>query len=111
MTRAGSIKDLILPWAGLIAGFVAWWLAHEFGYAATFDGCQNAAPGPVLAVTLVCVLVAIAGGWASWGILRGEDQGNARRVIAIISVGSAALFAFALLLSVAAVLILPPCFQ
>jgi hypothetical protein len=38
-------------------------------------------------------------------------QGQARRVIATISVGMAALFSLAMLYPIAAALIIPPCFQ
>jgi hypothetical protein len=54
---------------------------------------------------------ALAGGWLSLPILRGEGEGGARRVIATISVGMAALAIFAIILPLIASLTLPPCFQ
>ncbi len=111
MKRAGSYKDLFLPWAGLVFGFLGWWLAHEFGYAASFDSCEHSAPLPVICVTLLCIAAAIGGAWASSAILRGQGEGTARRVIATISVGIVGLFVLAMLLPVIATLILPPCFQ
>ena len=111
MSRAGTSRDLFLPWAGLVFGFLGWWAAHQFGYAATFDACENAAPIPVIVISLLCVAGEAAGAWLSWGILRGTRQGPARKVVATVSVGTAALFALATILPIIAALILPPCFQ
>jgi hypothetical protein len=44
-------------------------------------------------------------------VLRAEEETPARRVVATISVGAAALFVFSMILPVIASLILPPCFQ
>ena len=49
-------------------------------------------------------------GLVSWQSMRGDER-SAHRVIAIISVGSAALFCLAIFLPMVAALVLPPCFQ
>ena len=55
-----------------------------------FDDCQRIGPGPLLVVAIICILGALIGGWVSLPILR-EGESGARRVIAVVSVGFAAL--------------------
>ncbi len=53
----------------------------------------------------------IAGAWISSLALRQPEARSTERLIAIISIGMAALGVFALLLPMIASLILPPCFE
>jgi hypothetical protein len=99
------------PWAGLIAAVLAAGIAHQFGSEGMFDDCQRIGPGPLQIVAILCMTCALAGGWFSLPILRAEGEGGARRVIAIISVGMAALAFFSIILPLIASLTLPPCFQ
>jgi hypothetical protein len=99
-----------MPWAGLVAGTLVAGFVHQFGSDSTFDKCHAVVPGPVLLVAIVGLLVCALAGLASWRSLRGEED-LARRVVAIISVGCAALFGLAILLPMIAALVLPPCFQ
>jgi len=99
-----------MPWAGLVLGTLAAGFVHQFGSDSTFDKCHAVVPVPVLLVAAAGLLICILAGLASWRSLRGEDE-LARRVVAIISVGCAALFSLAILLPMIAALVLPPCFQ
>lgn len=99
------------PWAGLVAAILGVGVAHQFGSEGIFDDCQRIGTGSLQVVALLCMLGVLAGGLLSFPVLRRGGQGGARRVIACISVGMAALAIFAILLPLLATLILPPCFQ
>jgi hypothetical protein len=110
MKRDHSLARAFLPWAGLVVGIVAAGFVHQFGSEGTFDKCGVVAPVPILLVAALGFAVCAFAGLASWRSLRGE-QDLARRIVATISVGSAALFGLAILLPMFAAAILPPCFQ
>jgi len=99
-----------MPWAGLVVGLLAAGAVHQFGSEGVFNDCGSVGRGPLFIVALVGLLVCAASGWGSWRSMRGSGD-EARRVVATISVGSALLFAFSILLAVIAALLLPPCFQ
>ena len=99
------------PWAGLIGAILGAGIAHQFGSEGMFDDCQRIGTGPLHVVGVLCVLGVLAGGWLSLPILRGGGESEARRVVACISVGMAALAVFAIVLPLIASLTLPPCFQ
>ena len=103
--------DAFLPWAGLTIGLLAAGLVHQIGSEGMFNDCRSVSPGPLLIVALLGLLACGAAGLASWRAMRGNDAGATRRVIGAISVGCAALFAFAILLPMIASLVLPSCFQ
>jgi hypothetical protein len=109
MKRARQIAAAVAPWAGLVAGLIAFSIVHQYGSDGVFDRCDAVSPGPLLIVALLGVLACAASGFASWRAIRGSES-DAKRVVAITSVGIAALFVFAILLAVLAALILPPCF-
>lgn len=111
MKERSALSTMFLPWAGLVAGTIGAALAHQFGSEGTFDDCAAISPVPLLVVSLIGLAFAIAGGVGSWGVLRDESEGPARRVIATVSVGAAALFIFAILLPMVASLVIPPCYQ
>ena len=110
MKRMRALVDAFRPWAGLVVGLLALAVVHQFGSDGAFNDCQAVSPGPLLIVAFVGLLVCLGSGFASWRSARGSDS-EARRVIATVSVGSAALFVFAILLAAIAALVLPPCFQ
>ena len=97
------------PWAGLALGVIAVAFVHQFGSEGSFDHCSGMAPGPVVIAAAIGLLVCVLSGLASFRSLRSEA--GPRRVVAAISVGCAALFAFAIILPVIAASILPRCFQ
>lgn len=99
------------PWAGLVAGVAGGALAHQFGAEGTFDDCLTISPGPLLIVSVICILVTLAAGWISAAVARERSEGATRRLIAVVSVGMAGLVPFAILLPMIASAMLPPCFQ
>lgn len=109
--KRGHLADLLLPWAGLGVGIVAAGLVHQVGSEGVFNSCKPVSPVPLIIVAVFGMIVTIAAGLASSQVLRGEEETPARRVVATISVGAAALFVFSMILPVIASLILPPCFQ
>ena len=110
MTRR-EVREAMTPWLGLVVGLTAWAFTHQFGSDGMFDDCTTFAPGPIIIVAVVAIVVSLVAGWQSWGIVRDGKQGPARRVIATISVGMAALFSLAMFYPILAALIIPPCFQ
>jgi uncharacterized membrane protein YidH (DUF202 family) len=111
MKRTSQFTDLLMPWTGLAVGVVAAGVVDQFGSAGTFDHCRVISPIPLIVVALIGIAVTIAAAFVSWRVLRDRDETQARKVIAIISVGSAALFVMAMMLPVIASLVIPPCFQ
>jgi len=109
--RLEEFRDLFVPWAGLAVGLVAAGIAHQFGSEGTFDDCATISPIPIIIACLIGIAATIFAALSSWRIVCDDKQGEARRVVAIISVGSGALFVFAMILPIIASLVLPPCFQ
>jgi hypothetical protein len=99
------------PWAGLIAAVAGAAVAHQFGAFGTFDHCPTISPGPLLAVAAVCLLAVIAAAWVSAQVARLGSESGSRRLVAVVSVGMAALVVFATVLPMIAALTLPRCFQ
>ena len=109
MRRARQWFDALAPWAGLVIGLAAFSFVHQYGSDGSFNDCDAASPGPLLIVALLGLLACAASAFASWRSLRGSGN-EPRRVVAVISIGSAAFFVFGILLAIIAVLVLPPCF-
>ena len=109
MKDGRTFGEAFMPWAGLAVGVIAVASVHQIGSDKSFDHCAAAAPGPILFVALVGLAACAIAGLFSWRSFRGETE-VARRVIATISVGSAAVFGLAILLPMIATLMLPPCF-
>ena len=100
-----------MPWAGLTVGLLAMILVHQLGSEGMFNDCRSVSPGPLLIIALLGLIACGAAGLGSWRAMRRSDSGATSRVIGAISVGCAALFAFAIVLPMVASLVLPPCFQ
>ena len=111
MKRSSEVADLMLPWTGLVTGLVALAIAHQFGSDGVFDDCLAVSPVPLIAVSLLAIAATLIGGFASWRVLRNDSEAPARKVVAVISVGSAALFVLAMFLPIIAAAVIPPCFQ
>jgi hypothetical protein len=110
MTRS-ALRDFLMPWSGLAIGIVAAGVDHQFGAEGVFNSCGAISPVPILIVSLLAIAATVLGALLSVRILRDDAETQARKVIAAVSVGSAALFVFAMILPVIASLILPACFQ
>ena len=109
MKRLQQSVEAFRPWAGLVVGVIAVGVVHQFGSDGVFDDCQTVGRGPLFIVALLGLLACAASAVASWRSMRGSSI-ESHRVVATISVGSAILFIFAILLAVIAALVLPPCF-
>lgn len=109
--KRSEARDLMMPWAGLLAGLIGIAVAHQFGSEGMFDACAVISPVPLLIVSILCLALTIAGGFASLTVLRGESETPVRKLVAIISLGTVALFCLAIVLPMIASLIIPPCFQ
>jgi putative copper export protein len=110
VSRRRRFLAAFAPWAGLVVGILALAGVHQFGSDSTFNDCRSTSPGPLLIVAVLGLILAALSGMASWRSTRGSDS-ESRRVVAMISAGSAALFVFAIILAMIAALVLPPCFQ
>ena len=101
--------EALVPWAGLVVGIAAAAFVHQFGSDGTFDHCDKLAPVPVIIVAVIGLLATLGSGLISWRSVHSADQ--TRRLVAVISVGMALLFAFFILLPIIAASLIPPCFQ
>lgn len=110
MTRS-ELRDFLTPWSGLAIAIIAAGVDHQFGAEGVFNSCRPISPVPILIASLIAITVTILGALPSLRILRDDAETQARKVIAAVSVGSASLFVFAMILPVIASLILPACFQ
>jgi hypothetical protein len=107
--RASRMAERLRPWGGLIGGGLGAGLAHQIGSDSVFNDCQAASPGVVVAACLLGLLLIGGGAFASWTVWRDKGGPAPRRFIATISMMIAPLLAFAVLLSLSAALIIPPC--
>jgi hypothetical protein len=106
--KARRIRDGFMPWAGLALGTAGFILAHQLGSNATFQDCRVGSPWIVIAVTIIGLAIIAMGALGSWRIYaRGGT--TAPRVIAAVSLMSAALFALAIILPFIAALVIPRC--
>jgi hypothetical protein len=111
MKRSSELRDLMMPWTGLVTGLAALAVAHQFGSDGVFDDCLAVSPVPLVVVSLLAIAATLTGGFASWTVFRNDSEAPARKIVAVVSVGSAALFAFAMILPIIAAVVIPPCFQ
>jgi hypothetical protein len=103
------IRDGFMPWAGLALGTTGLFLAHQIGSDATFQDCRTGSPGAVILGTLIGLFLIAVGALGSWRIYAAEDEGPARRLVAIVSMLSCALYAIGVLLPFIAALVIPRC--
>ena len=111
MKRSEGFRELFVPWAGLAVGLAAAGIAHQFGSEGAFDDCAAISPLPIILACLIGIAATAFAAFSSWRIVRDDKQGEARRVVAIVSVGAGALFVLSMVLPIIASLVLPPCFQ
>jgi hypothetical protein len=92
-----------------VVGILAAGIVHQFGSDSLFNNCRAIPPVTVFLVALAGLILCAISGLLSWRSAR-SDLGT-RRVVAIVSVGSSALFALAIALPVIAAMLIPQCFQ
>lgn len=111
MKRTEEFGDLMMPWTGLVIGVLALGVAHQFGSDGTFDHCGSVSPGPLLLVSIFAIAATLCGAFVSWTVFRKDAETQARKIIAVISMGSSAFFILAMTFPIIAALVIPPCFQ
>jgi hypothetical protein len=109
--RSSEVVDLLMPWSGLLIGLVALSIAHQFGSDGMFDDCLAVSPGPLLIVSLLAIAATVGGAFLSWRVFSNVSEAPARKLVAVISVGTSALFVMAMILPMIAAVMIPPCFQ
>lgn len=111
MKRRSQFAVLLMPWAGLAVGILAAGAVHQFGSQGVFDHCRPMSPIPLLVACVLGIAVTVIAALASGRVLRDQAETQARKVVAVVSVGMAALFILSMILPMFAALILPACFQ
>jgi hypothetical protein len=107
-SRWQRFRDTFAPWAGLTAATLGGAFAHQVGSEGVFDECASS-PSLVLVVCLIGALIAAVGALQSWAVFRSNTEAPARKLIAAISLGTAALVGFAVFLPILASLMIPQC--
>jgi hypothetical protein len=108
-SRWERFRDGFAPWAGLATATLGGAFAHQAGSEGVFDECASS-PELVLTVCLIGAAVAAVGAFESWGIFRADAEAPARKLIAAVSIGTAALVVFAVFLPIVASLVIPQCY-
>jgi hypothetical protein len=111
MKKRQAFKFHFMPWAGLVGGLLGAGLTHQIGSEGMFNDCAAIAPVPILLTGLVGLALVASGAFASWTVFRGKAEVPTRKLVSTISLGSAALFAMAILLPMVASLVIPQCYQ
>jgi hypothetical protein len=107
MKRAKALMEL-WPWAGLIGASLGWILDHQVGGDGIIFNCAR---GSVLTtiVGLLCLLLTLASGFASYRLWRGDAETAARRFVGLLGALLALLLSIAILLATIAGFIMPAC--
>jgi hypothetical protein len=106
--RWHGFRDAFAPWAGLAAATLGGAFSHQVGSDGVFDECASS-PGLVLTVCFIGAAVAAVGAFESWAVFRTDAEAPARKLIAAVSLGTAALVTFAVFLPIVASLVIPQC--
>lgn len=113
MTAVGRFSVRFAPWAGLVAGLIAWFVNQQAGVLLVPWNCALGQPTPVLLLGLSALLLAGVGLLVSWRALRSGDEAAAssadRRFISTLSIGLAGLFMLTILAQILAALLLTGC--
>lgn len=109
MSRARSILHKLLPWGGIVGGILGAALAHQIGSDSVFNDCATASPTVVLLAGLLGLALIGLGAFGSWTVYSRKDGGESRSLVATVSLMTAALLAFAILMPMIAALMIPPC--
>jgi hypothetical protein len=106
---ATRIRDRFMPWAGLALGTFGGGLAHQIGAESTFQDCAFSSPLMVVVATIVGLVLVALGAIGSWSVYSSDTETPARRMVAIVSLMSCAIFALAIILPLIASLVIPRC--
>ena len=109
MKTSERIRDTFMPWAGLALGTTGFFLAHQLGSDSTFQDCRVGSPWIVILGTVLGLVIIAAGALGSWRVYAAQAEAPARRLVALVSLLSCALFAMATILPFIAALVIPQC--
>lgn len=108
-----------IPWAGLAAGPIAWWLNAQLSYALLNWACNTSLnPAPVLAT--VFAAISIGGAYLSWrawsrylgpGIQVPDTDGYPGYLLCGLGVATGVLFAAVIIMQGIAGMFLDPCLR
>ena len=104
-------RDRFMPWAGLALGTLGGGIAHQVGAESTFQDCRYSSPTIVIIGALVGLALIGLGALGSWRVWSGDNEGPARRMVAIVSLMACAIFAMAVILPIIASLVIPRCWE
>jgi hypothetical protein len=107
--RSATIRDRFMPWAGLALGTTGYFLAHQLGSDSTFQDCRVGSPWMVIVGTILGLAIVALGALGSWRVYAASGEGPARRLVAVVSVLSCALYALGIVLPLIAALVIPQC--
>jgi hypothetical protein len=102
----------ITPWAGLVAGSVAWALHQQvLADALRFD-CAAVSPNRALVALALALVLCVAGAVISWRSIRGTGEASAGRAfVGWLSILGAGIFALAVAMQGMASFTVPGCFR
>jgi hypothetical protein len=107
--NAARIRNGVMPWAGLALGTTGFFLAHQIGSDASFQDCDLGSPWFVIAGTLIGLAIIALGALGSWRVYAADGESPARRLVAIVSLLSCALYTIGVFLPFIAAFVIPPC--
>jgi len=105
-----------IAWAGLLTGPIAWILSLQAKYSLVPWECAHQFP-MIHVVTIVTILIGLAGGYLSWRALATlvpeppdrSGGGRPHKFVAVMGLLSAALFTFLIVLQGSAALVFNGC--
>jgi hypothetical protein len=109
--KTEEIRDGFMPWAGLALGTVGYFLAHQLGSDSTFQDCRVGSPLIVTIGTIAALVIISIGAVGSWRIYAAPAEGQARKLVAIVSLLACALYTIGVILPFIAALVIPRCWQ
>jgi hypothetical protein len=105
------MRDRFMPWAGLALGTLGAGLSHQLGVDSTFQDCRVGSPLIVTIGTIVGLILVALGAVGSWRVYGADGEAPARRLVAVVSLMSCAIFALAIVLPFIAALVIPRCWH
>lgn len=112
MATTGVTTGRFAPWAGLLAGLIAWLINQQLGVVLVPWSCALGRTTPILILGLVALALAGAGLFTSLRAVRNGAAGvseEARRFVGWLSVGLAGVFMLTILAQMLAALLLTGC--
>lgn len=89
--RSAPTAERLGPWAGLVAGPVAWLVHHQAGSDLVYWRCRLGSPWLTAGIGIACLALALAG--AAWSWRTSRAAGHPRAFVGAVAAGAALLFA------------------